>query len=316
MKSIYKMEQRNSKHRSWCYTINNYTQEDELRIQALDGIKYSVYGRETGSESTPHMQGYIQFSNPRNWNGTKSKIGGKKGRAHIEVAASDGWTNREYCTKDGDYWEKGDVPKQGDRKDIKTINEDVLIHGKMVKDLLNEDLITNYQQLRYAEGLQKYAPVRNRFATKESPELASKIEIKWYWGETGSGKTKSAIEFFGDNDYWISGRDLKWFEGYYGQKYVLIDDFRGDFCTFHFMLRLTDIYPLRVEVKGSSIPWVPYVIIITCPYHPEDVYQTVENKEQLYRRISEVRYFGEKPELEQRSGGNTNPCPWNVSDII
>ena len=37
--------------------------------------------------------------------------------------------------------------------------------------------------------------------------------------------------------------NYKWWEGYDGHEVVLLDDIRKDFCKFHELLTLLDIYP-------------------------------------------------------------------------
>ena len=86
-------------------------------------------------------------------------------------------------------------------------------------------------------------------------------------------------------------RDLKFWDGYYGQKYVIIDDFRKDFCTFHELLRILDRYPYRVHIKGSSLYLEATTIIITSCFGPEEVYETREDLQQLMRRIDKIQIF-------------------------
>jgi len=97
--------------------------------------------------------------------------------------------------------------------------------------------------------------------------------VYWFHGPTGSGKTRKAIEI-GEaaGSYWISNRDLQWFDGYCGQKVAIIDDFRRDFCTFHYLLRLLDRYNLDVPIKGAESRWMPEVIIITCPVAADELW--------------------------------------------
>ena len=50
--------------RRWCFTLNNYTDED---LQQLRGVvpskcRYIVFGREVAPETeTPHLQGYLEL---------------------------------------------------------------------------------------------------------------------------------------------------------------------------------------------------------------------------------------------------------------
>lgn len=58
----------------------------------------------------------------------------------------------------------------------------------------------------------------------------------WFFGETGSGKTREAVrlcreQFAGD---WVMLDITKgWFDGYDGQKAVILDDFRAGSVPFH-----------------------------------------------------------------------------------
>lgn len=52
-----------STFRNWCFTLNNYTPEEEILIQSKvpDEISYVAYSHEQGKEGTPHLQGYLQM---------------------------------------------------------------------------------------------------------------------------------------------------------------------------------------------------------------------------------------------------------------
>lgn len=63
-------------------------------------------------------------------------------------------------------------------------------------------------------------------------------------------------------------------------------------CKFSFLLRLLDIYPLQVPVKGSFVDWCPENIYITTPYNVEETFSLQsEHLKQLTRRIFQVREF-------------------------
>lgn len=112
--------------------------------------------------------------------------------------------------------------------------------------------------------------------------------VHWLYGKSGGGKTRYVVEL--EEDLWVSGSTLKWWNGYYDQEAVLFDDFRGDFCTYHWLLRILDRYPIAVEVKGGMVQFTARRIYITCPSHPRDVYITVEDKHQLLRRIDRITH--------------------------
>lgn len=286
-----------TKTRAWAWTWNNppATADPSLnQLATAEGIAYTCWEHEVAPETgTPHVQGYWYFKNPRTLAGVKKLLP----TAHFEPARGSPEQNRAYCSKvEGvQHFELGTLPHQGKRNDITEVKR-MVKEGARMPDII--EVASSYQSLRTAELLMKYQPVKQR----EPPV------VRWFYGPTGTGKTRTAVELSGE-DVWISGRDLKWWNGYYGQKNVIIDDFRGDFCTFHELLRILDRYPYTVEVKGSSQQLRATQIIITSPLRPEAVYKgrSSEDINQLLRRITEIRDFPgtEVPGTEVE--GNTRP---------
>jgi len=106
-------------------------------------------------------------------------------------------------------------------------------------------------------------------------------------------------------DIWVSNDDLRWFEGYDNKQMAIIDDFRAKHVSFSFLLRLLDRYPLRIPVKGDYVNWAPRVIVITCPYSPDQCFSTrqtylPEDLEQLHRRITKIVHFDHELSTAQR----------------
>jgi len=54
----------NHKVRRWFFTWNNYPEFWETMLKGLDPKEY-VFGKETGTSGTPHIQGRIEFKNAR-----------------------------------------------------------------------------------------------------------------------------------------------------------------------------------------------------------------------------------------------------------
>lgn len=76
--------------KNWCFTINNYTQDemelmDVLSMKVPSEISYLVIGRETGENGTPHFQGFIQLVKKQRQNQVRNLLGG---RAHVEVMSA------------------------------------------------------------------------------------------------------------------------------------------------------------------------------------------------------------------------------------
>jgi len=261
--------------RNWCFTLNNYTKGDEIKLDyRKHNVKYMIYGREIAPKTgTPHLQGFVIMPQACRMSFMKSKIHDK---AHWTACKGSVEQNFTYCSKGKDIVEIGSKPvsKQGKRNDlIKVVN--------CIKDNGLKSAIEEYptQFIKYHSGLDKLAQtfVKDR---------DFKPTVTWLYGPTGTGKTREVVEK--EKDLWISGKDLRWWNGYENQEAVLFDDFRGDFCTFHELLRILDRYPYNVEVKGGSRKFNSKRIYITSCYKPEDVYTTREDIGQLLRRIDVV----------------------------
>lgn len=276
----------------WCFTWNNF-QEDYIKYFENLKCNYFIIGKEIGESGTPHLQGYIEFASNIRFEALK-KINSE---VHWERRIGSAEQASTYCRKDGDFIEHGTMssPQQGKRTDLDSIR-DLVNEGKGMKDII--EVCSNYQSIRSAEILLKYKEVKRTW----------KPTVYWYWGPTGCGKTRKATELA--PDAYVSGKNLRWWEGYDAHEDVIIDDFRKDFCTFHELLRILDRYEYRIEVKGSSRQLLAKRIFITSCYKPEDVYDTREDIAQLLRRIDNIELITNQDFVTTsviEVGGNTSP---------
>lgn len=282
---------------SW--TLNNYTDEEVASLEeyaASEECKYVVYGYETAPETgTPHLQGYTVFAKRCSPNTVKNRYNGFAwvARAHFEIAAGSEKQNRDYCLKlrpsdpapNQHYFEK-DNRKQGQRSDLSEAISELKLNGIT-------GVVNRFPEVyaRYANNLERLYVRLNATVRSEPPT------VLWFFGVTGTGKSRMARELAQGQTTWWSGKDLRWFQSYVQQNVAIIDDFRADFCKFHELLRLLDRYPYEVEFKGSSINFNSRLIIITSAYPPTEVYKkSPEDVGQLLRRISQVVRFDQDPE--------------------
>lgn len=82
----------------WCFTLNNYTEEEICSIVPIIKKKCSIgcIGKEIGENKTPHLQGYIEFKTK-----TRPLTHFKTKRIHWEKCKGDRQSNIDYCSKDG-----------------------------------------------------------------------------------------------------------------------------------------------------------------------------------------------------------------------
>ncbi len=110
--------------RRWCFTINNPTQEDVDKIERFHretGFQYCVFGIEEGASGTRHYQGFLILSAPQRLGYLRREF---NDRAHYEQARGTSLQAANYCKKDGNFQELGQLPQQqGKRTDIDAFKE-------------------------------------------------------------------------------------------------------------------------------------------------------------------------------------------------
>ena len=293
------MEQ-NSKYRNFAMT--DFVLDPEIYDELASKYKYIIRGEELCPETQKtHYQVFLICKSPRS---LKSLIKEWKPR-HVEVCKGDYLSNINYCSKDSNFKEYGERPKgQGKRSDIDIIRE-ALDDKPNMRHITT--IATSFQSIRLAECYLTYNETRRNW----------KPFVSWIYGPTGTGKSEMAQENC-EPDYWMSNKNLRWWQGYDAHENVIIDDFRGDFCTFHELLRILDKYPYRIEVKGGSRQLLARNIYITSPFHPKEVYNTREDIGQLLRRIDEIvktKKWNTSDGTEV--GGNTKTPPSSsLEDLI
>lgn len=111
----------------WCFTINNPTDDEKAALVSNappngETFKYLVFGREVGESGTPHLQGFLILSTKLRLRNVKQLAG--LHRAHLEVSRGTPKEASDYCKKDGDYDEFGELPSsQGTRTDFESLKE-------------------------------------------------------------------------------------------------------------------------------------------------------------------------------------------------
>lgn len=121
----------------------------------------------------------------------------------------------------------------------------------------------------------------------EEAKDANDVRGTWYYGPPGVGKSRKARD---ENKDLFLKQQNKWWDGYDGQKVVLLDDFdKSGSCLGHHLKIWADRYACTGEIKGAMIPLNFEKFIITSNYHPRDIWpDDVVLQEAIIRRFTLV----------------------------
>lgn len=275
-----------ARNRAWCFTINNWVEDDWKRCEALcvdragsEACRYMVMCAEVGDEKdTPHIQGYVEFKNGRLAGALKKYFGG---RAHLEPRRGTSKQAADYCKKTwGDdpeprHFEFGLSSHQGRRTDLDMLGEAV-IDGATDYEITDD---APGMFVRYHKGIQALRLARMIDRDPDVPPT-----VIWRWGMAGAGKTR----YIGREHKSTFVKDSHlWWDGYLQQEAIIIDDFNPLKWDFRDLLRLLDRYPYRGQIKGAYVPINSPFIYITCEFHPRHFW-TGNEYAQVWRRLTKI----------------------------
>lgn len=282
--------------RRFCFTYF-ITDEDDLfqldpRIQTIRqglhfrGMCYQLERCPTTSRE--HLQGYIEYNKPRKFNSILQEL---PPGTHLELARGNRSSCVDYCSKSDTRVEGpwcDDVLKntkgQGHRTDLFDIGKSIMSGEVDEITLATErpDVL-----IKYPRGIRELYAIS---ALKHKSNLRTTMRVEVIWGPAGTGKTRQAMADL-DNSFLLdaSNSDTLWFDGYQGEKVLVVDDFYG-WIRHGTLLRLLDIYPYRCPLKGSHTYAGWTTIYLTSNKHPSTWYDKFPWQEDgaLKRRIHRI----------------------------
>lgn len=258
--------------KNWCFTINNYTDWDEVNLQSLD-CSYLVYGREVApTTGTKHLQGFIVFDTNKRANAVFKLLPG----AHVEKTKGQAIQASTYCKKEGDFFESGKHPMTQKEKGEKGDEYYRSVIASAKAGTLEETHPKEYW-LNHRTALQIQA------AHRPSPLDLECLPGIWIYGPAGSGKSRKARKDY--PDAYLKKADTIWWCGYNYQDHVIIDDFDKFMVKQGHNLKIwLDRYSFPAEVKGSSMRIRPKIVVVTSQYHPADIWTDDETQAAILRR--------------------------------
>lgn len=259
-----------------------------------DGMQYLVVQLEKGSKTgREHLQGFVQFNKVVRPT-LLSRLFNVEQHA-FRRATGNAVQNQKYCTKDSDRVqgtspvEIGIPPGgQGTRSDLKRMAD------KIEEDGL-ESAIDEYPHtfVQYSKGCKELSLHYKRKKTRTERSMYVTV----FHGTPGSGKSYYA-QRFDQGKSWTMPVQTKnspvWFDGYQGERTLIIEDFDAETIPYRTLLRLLDEGPLQVKISGSYVPAEWNHVVITANDPPQDWYKAGRGD---YWKIGE---FGTEGPLQRR----------------
>lgn len=318
--------------RRYMATWNNYTSNDYKHLKYFGNkfvgksppLSFLCFSKEIcPTTGTPHLQMYMELSDDLQLPWTKvrslmidlcneSKVlknwvwededTGKDEHALMymyfcpKAVRGTGKQNTDYCKGLVDkkntiynptYVEYGSLKKQGARSDIADIREYCQKDDANGRGLVGQ--ASSYQAFRMGLAILSFKPARSWYTY-----------VHWIYGLSRVKKSFTAKSWFAEydpelqNTYFKSGSP-KWWHNYDGERFVVIDEFRGSDWSYNELLSLLGNDPYSVEAKGVHVSFKATHVIITSCESPKRAFRDIrEPIKQLMNRIDRVHQFKER----------------------
>jgi len=183
--------------RNFCFTCFKIDIEFEHIFNQNDKITYLIAGLEICPKTNrPHIQGYCELKTQLCLNTIKKMFDDTK--IHIELRKGTAEQASNYCKKDNNYKQYGNISKQGQRSDLKQIQQDI------DKGASETQIWRDYfpQSVRYHKAFNRYRSLINNDKIYRVPLVFKLDPITDFYktpliiGDAGIGKTQYALSHF------------------------------------------------------------------------------------------------------------------------
>lgn len=251
-----------------------------------------------------HTHVLVNFTNVRTSNRLAKELLESNKGCEIDIQQKRGkWVEaRNYVLKQDNTSIEGRIPvESGTMPKDYTSKEERREEAEKIVNIIKDKGLTGMIE-ENAEIVLKH-PMGCRLINDLVEKDAKKrtVMVTLIWGEAGTGKSTWAADMarrkWGKDVYFwtkVGGaRDSIWFNGYKGQKCLIMDDISGRSLPFEYAIKITGNDPLDVEYKGGKCPARWKEVYITSNYNPEGWYGRVweennDSKEAFFRRITRI----------------------------
>lgn len=241
-----------------------------LKVWCGDATRLQACKEICPESKREHLQCKITWKYAKRWDAMKKLLA----KHHFEESVTKCFA---YCAKmDSKLIITHDTRAPGQRSDLIKMKQ-MIDEGATEEDLWEEFFGS---MTRYSSAMKRY------IALKGKKKRRPKLQVEWYIGASGAGKSTKADELYPDA-YWVNvdGTGNVWWDDYDGEEVVVIDDFRPNMFRYEQLLKLLNSRgKYRIAYKGGSSWLHCKKVVITSVEHPSCMYSMYD--EQLARRIT------------------------------
>ncbi len=174
---------------------------------------------------------------------------------------ADDYCNKEETRQEGP-WTFGIKPARKNLKgDTARRNKELLEIGTV------EAVKQGYIRVEDAPKLEKALQLLKLLS--QSAYTHHTVRGEWHWGVPGAGKSHTVRTKY--PDAYIKEQN-KWFDGYQGEKVIIMDDVDTD-CLSHHMKIWADKYSCKGEAKGYTVKLQHEKLIVTSNYSISELFK-------------------------------------------
>lgn len=271
-----------SKVKGWFLTYPNCSEHPEIlkaHLEAVARMDDYIIARESHADGSLHLHAAIKYPDgirradvfpPAN-SGRTSVFDFMGYHGHYEVPRSFKDCIK-YCAKDGDF--------------ITNLSGDYLGGAHKKKQFVTDVLQKKTVVQMLAEGDISWVQARQAVYAKSlliEPYEHTGVRGVWIYGPPGVGKTHKARSMANGERPFIKAQN-KWFDGYAGEKTIILDDYDCGATLGHYLKIWLDKWACTGEVKGATVNLSHERFIITSNYSPEEMFPDPVMCEAIKRR--------------------------------
>lgn len=249
--------------KGWFLTYPQCSESKECALEFFKtlNIEEAVVCEEKHEDGSPHLHAYVKLEHGVDVKKAPTYFDLNGFHGNYQAARS--WRAcQEYVKKDGNYITFNIDIESAEQKRAKRNRE---IIDRPLDELIESGIVSMMQVPNIKKAKLIYEECKhNKFEVDPTQKRGL-----WIYGPPGVGKSFKARQY---PDLYIKSQN-KWWDGYVGQKNVLIDDFdRQGECLSHYIKIWSDVYQTTGEVKGGTVNLNYNKIIITSNYSIDEIF--------------------------------------------